>query len=156
MLRLLTNFLVASQLSDSKLSTISDHLLNLRLDDAMEMSMNKLVTDGKIKSQSIVDLLDTSDDERDNRAVDILFKLLASLFETHRGFADGVKVHEHTCKALCLLLKTSPHVRQLATDEAFIVKIASQMEDICDKIGANCQDFVRKHGNAKVSGDALR
>lgn len=150
-LRLLTNFLVASQLNDVKFHTIIDHLMDLKLNDEMETSMNRLITDGKIKSQSIVDLLETSDDECENYAIDILLKLLIDLLDENKSIVDLNKIHEHTCKTLCLLLNVSPRARQIANDENVIVKIVQQMEDICDEIGMNCQNFVRKHGNAKVN-----
>lgn len=149
-LRLLTNILVASQLDDITYGTVVGHLLDLQLNDDMEISINKLITDGKIKSQSIVDCLDTSDDEKEYYAVDILLKLLIDLFESYKSIDDINKIHDHTCKVLFLLLKVSPRARQIATDEMVIIKVAQQLEDKCDEIGMNSQNFVRKHGNTKV------
>lgn len=148
-LRLLTNILVASQLNDAKFYTVVDHLLDLKLNDEMETLINKLITDEKIRSQSIVDLLDTFDDEKEIYAVDILLKMLIDLFESNKSI-DLNKVHDHTCKALFLLLKVSPRARRIATDGNVILKVAQQMEAKCDEIGMNSQNFVRKHGNAKV------
>lgn len=60
-------------------------------------------------------------------------------------------MHEHICKTLEALLKCSERVRFTASVDKFLLLIIDQMKALNDSIGGSGQEFVRKHGNAKVN-----
>lgn len=148
-LRILTNLLVVSQNDEFKFKTFADCLNGLEINEEMELSANRLVTDGKINSQSIVDLIAESNDEEERFAVDILYRLLVGLFVQPAGQCDG-KIHEHVCKTLEALIKCSARIRHIATDEKFLLQIIEQMGKVTDSIVGNWNEYARKHRNSKV------
>lgn len=149
-LRILTNMLVVSQSDEFKFKTFADCLNGLEINESMELSANRLVIDGKIISQSIVDLIAESNDEEERFAVDILYRLLVELFVQPPAQNDG-KIHENISKTLEALLKCSTRIRNIARDEKFLLQIIEQMKKVADSIGGNCTEFVRKYGNTKVT-----
>lgn len=148
-LRILTNLLVMSQSDEFKFKTFADLLNGLEINEELELSANRLVTDGKIISQSIVNLIAESNDEEERFAVDILYRLLVRLFGQYPTL-DG-KIHENVCKTLEALLKCSIRIRSVATDEKFLLKIVEQMGIVADSVGGSWTEYIRRHGNVKVS-----
>lgn len=151
----MTNLLVVSQSDEFKFKTFADCLNELEITEEMELSANRLVTDGQIKSQSIVDLIAESNDEDERFAVDILYRLLVGLFVEPPTQSDG-KMHENVCKTLEALLKCSLRVRHIANEENFLLHIVEQMDKVAESMGGSYTEFVRKHGNAKVIKNMVR
>lgn len=148
-LRILTNLLVVSQSDEFKFKTFADCLNGLEINEDMEASANQLITDGQINSQSIVDLIAESNDDEERFAVDILYRQLAELFVAPPSQSEA-KMHENVCKTLEALLKCSPRIRSIASDENFMLHIVEQMGKVVDSIGGSWAEYVRKYGNAKV------
>lgn len=121
----------------------------LTINAKMESSADRLVTDGHIKSQSIVNLIDDSSGENERFAVDILYRLLVGLFVQPSANIE-TKVHENVCKTLEALLKCSTRIRYIATEEKFSLQVIEQMGKVVDSIGGSWAEYVRRHGNAKV------
>lgn len=148
-LRILTNLLVVSQSDEFKFKTFADCLNGLEINEDVELSANRLVTDGKINSQSIVNLIAESNDEEERFAIDILYRLLVGLFVQPPARTE-LKLHENVCKTLEALLKCSARSRNIASDEKFMLQIIDQMEKVADSIGGSWADYVRRYGSTKV------
>lgn len=65
-------------------------------------------------------------------------------------FLETGKLYENVCKTIEALLKCSPVIRNVCGEEGFLLKIADQLEEILDNVGTNSQEYIRRHGNAKV------
>lgn len=149
-LRILTNLLVVSQSDEFKFKTFADYLNELEINEDVELSANRLVTDGKINSQSIVNLIAESNDEEERFAIDILYRLLVGLFVQPPAQSE-LKMYENVCKTLEALLKCSARTRNIATDEKFMLQIIDRMENVADSIGGSWAEYVRRYGSAKVA-----
>lgn len=141
--------LVVSQSDEFKFKTFADCLNGLEINEDMETSANQLVTDGRINSQSIVNLIAESNDDEERFAVDILYRLLVELFVAPPTQSEA-KMHENVCKTLEALLKCSPRIRNIASDESFLLHVIEHMGKVVDSIGGSWAEYVRKYGNAKV------
>lgn len=50
-----------------------------------------------------------------------------------------------------ILLKCSVNVRELATAKRFLKNISSYIDELHDRFGMACGEFIRRHGDSKVS-----
>lgn len=52
---------------------------------------------------------------------------------------------------MAALLKCSHLARAAATTNDLLPQLIDDLEEIHESIGSNCNDFIRRHGNAKVN-----